>query len=43
MPDDEEADYTIIERELMQAAHQVKVDPTLLIALDWMNCKPIVA
>ena len=42
LPDDDEADYTIIERELMQAAHQVKVDPSLLIALDWMNCRPIV-
>ena len=42
LPDDEEADYGFMERELMQAAQSAKVDPSLLIALDWMNCRPIV-
>jgi len=42
LPDDEEADFNIIEKELLSAAQQVNVDQSLLIALDWMNCKPIV-
>jgi len=43
IPDDEEADFGFIEGELLQASHMTKVDPTLLIALDWMNCRPIVS
>jgi hypothetical protein len=32
-----------MERELLQSAQQTKIDPSLLIALDWMNYRPIVA
>jgi hypothetical protein len=32
-----------MERELIQSAQQMKVDPSLLIALDWMNYRPLVA
>lgn len=42
LPDDTEADYGYIERELLQAVNQCKVDPCLLIPMDWMNCKPLV-
>ena len=42
IPDDSEADYNYIERELLSAASTCKVDPTLLIPLDWMNYKPMV-
>lgn len=42
LPDDEEADFNYMERELLQASQMTKVDPSLLIALDWMNCRPIV-
>jgi len=42
LPDDEEADFAMMERELIQASQMTKVDPSLLIALDWMNCRPIV-
>jgi len=41
IPDDQEADYTYIERELLSAAAQCKIDPSLLIPLDWMNYKPM--
>ena len=43
IPDDEEADFNYIEGELIQASQMTKVDPSLLIALDWMNCRPIVS
>jgi serine/threonine protein kinase len=43
IPDDQEADYNYIERELMNAAASFKVDPSLLISLDWMNFKPQVS
>lgn len=42
IPDDQEADYAYIERELLQAAQSAKVDPSLLIPLDWMSGRPIV-
>lgn len=42
IPDDQEADFAYMERELLNAAQQAKVDPSLLIALDWMNCRPLV-
>lgn len=42
IPDDEEADYNYIMRELYQAANQVKMDTSFLLKLDWMNCKPLV-
>ena len=42
IPDDQEADYAYIERELLQAAQSAKVDPSLLIPLDWMTGRPIV-
>ena len=32
-----------MEKELLQAAQQMKVDNSLLIALDWMNCRPLVS
>lgn len=41
IPDDQEADYTFIMRELKQAANHCKVDPTFIIPLDWMSYKPI--
>lgn len=40
IPDDQEADYAYIERELMQAAQQIKIDNSLLIPLDWMSGMP---
>ena len=40
IPDDQEADYAYIERELLQAAQQIKLDNSLLIPLDWMSGKP---
>lgn len=40
IPDDQEADYLYIERELIQAAQQVKIDSSFLIPLDWMNYRP---
>ena len=43
IPDDQEADFTYIERELLQAAQSSKVDPSLLIPLDWMSCRPLVS
>jgi len=42
IPDDQEVDYNYMERELIQAAQHCKVDPTYLIALDWMNCRPLI-
>lgn len=42
IPDDQEADYGYIERELTQAIMSVKVDPSLLIPLDWMSGRPLV-
>jgi len=41
IPDDQEADYNYIERELLNAASCVKIDPSLLIPLDWMNYRPV--
>ena len=41
IPDDQEADYNYIEKELLAAAHSVKMDPSLLVPLDWMNYKPV--
>ena len=41
IPDDQEADYNYIERELMQAANAVKMDPNVLMPLDWMNYKAV--
>ena len=41
LPDDQEADYGLIERELHNAASTSKVDPSYLIPLDWMNFRPI--
>ena len=40
IPDDQEADYAYIERELLQAAQQIKIDNSLLIPLDWMSGRP---
>lgn len=40
IPDDQEADYNYIERELLNAAQQIKIDSGLLIPLDWMSSKP---
>ena len=41
IPDDQEADYIYIERELLNAAQQIKIDNGLLIPLDWMSSRPI--
>ena len=41
IPDDQEADYNYIERELMQAANAIKMDPNVLMPLDWMNYKAV--
>jgi len=41
IPDDQEADYAYIERELLSAAQGINIDPSLMIPLDWMNYKPI--
>lgn len=43
IPDDQDADYAYIERELMSAAQTCKIDPGLMIPLDWMNYKPMVS
>jgi len=37
IPDDQEADFSYIQRELHAAAQTCKVDPYNLIPLDWMN------
>jgi hypothetical protein len=42
LPDDTEPDYNYLNKELFLAAQHGKVDPTLLITLDWMNCPPLV-
>lgn len=43
IPDDSEADFAYIERELLSAAQTCKVDPSLMIPLDWMNYRPMVS
>jgi len=43
LPDDQEADFGFIERELISASQTCKVDPTLIISLDWMSYKPHVS
>ena len=40
LPDDQQVDFNYIERELFQAVQQTKMDPSLLIPLDWMNGRP---
>lgn len=42
IPDDQEADYSFIERELLNAAQAVKIEQSLLIPLDWMNSRPAI-
>ena len=41
IPDDQDADYNYIERELLNAAASMKMDPSLSIPLDWMNYRAI--
>ena len=43
IPDDQQVDFNYIERELFQAVQQTKIDPSLLIPLDWMNGRPIMS
>jgi hypothetical protein len=41
IPDDQEADFSFIMRELQNAANHSKIDPSLMMPLDWMNFKPL--
>jgi hypothetical protein len=41
IPDDQEADYGYIERELLNAASSFKLDPSLVIQLDWMSSRAL--
>jgi serine/threonine protein kinase len=42
LPDDQDPDYNYMVKELHMAAQHAKVNPSLLITLDWMNCPPLV-
>lgn len=43
LSDDQQIDFNYIERELFQAVQATKIEPSLLIPLDWMSGRPLVS